>query len=65
MRRGSVVIVSARGDYGKPRPALVVQDTRMEQIVQSVPVCFLTTDLIDKNGVLRVDTTGRRFKSRS
>ena len=55
MVRGSVVLVSAKGDYGKPRPAVIVQDTRMEKIVGSITVCFLTTDLTEENGILRVD----------
>ena len=55
MQRGSVVIVSAKGDYGKPRPALVVQDTCMQQIVGSVTVCLLTTDLSEEPGTLRIE----------
>jgi mRNA interferase MazF len=41
MDRGSVVLVSAKGEYGKTRPAVVVQSSRMESIVESVTVCFL------------------------
>ena len=55
MDRGSVVIISAKGDYGKPRPAIVVQDARMERVVDSITVCFLTTDLVEEGGTLRVD----------
>lgn len=55
MDRGSLVLVSAKGEYGKPRPAVVVQDPRMEEIVGSVTVCFLTTDLATERHILRID----------
>lgn len=54
MDRGDLVIVSARGDYGKPRPAVVIQNERLEDVVESVTVCFLTTDLIQGRR-LRID----------
>lgn len=50
-----MVLVAAKGDYGKPRPAVVVQDSRMADVVDSVTVCFLTTDLTELHGTLRVD----------
>ncbi|MGA9549823.1 MAG: type II toxin-antitoxin system PemK/MazF family toxin, partial [Rhodomicrobium sp.] len=28
MKRGDIVIVSAPGDYGKPRPAVVIQSDK-------------------------------------
>ncbi|NTW53908.1 MAG: type II toxin-antitoxin system PemK/MazF family toxin [Chlorobaculum sp.] len=44
MKRGSVVTIALQGDYGKPRPALVVQsDYFMEH--QSVTVLPITSDL--------------------
>jgi mRNA interferase MazF len=57
MERGSVVLVSAKGEYGKTRPAVVVQDSRMGTIVESVTVCFLTSDLSEERRILRVDVT--------
>jgi mRNA interferase MazF len=53
MRRGDVIIVSAKGDYGKPRPGVVIQNDRLEDWVESVAVCFLTSDLAN-NRNLRV-----------
>lgn len=53
MQRGSVVIVSAPGDYGKPRPAVIIQNSRLLKLIDSVTVCFLTSD-IAANGPLRV-----------
>lgn len=42
MRRGDVVIVSAQGDYGKPRPAVIVQSDFVSDHVESVIVCLMT-----------------------
>ena len=46
MRRGDLVLVALPGDYGKPRPAVVVQgDTLTAADCGSVVVCPLTTVL--------------------
>lgn len=42
MRRGDLVTVAASGDYGKPRPALIVQSDWILN-VDSVILCPLTT----------------------
>ena len=47
MRRGDVVTVAAAGDYGKPRPAVVVQSDAFPESHASVIVCQLTSDLVD------------------
>jgi mRNA interferase MazF len=44
--RGDVVLVAMQGDYGNPRPAVVVQTEDFEE-VPSVAVLPLTTDLRD------------------
>ncbi len=44
MKRGDLVTVVAAGDYGKPRPALVVQADAFEAI-PSVTVLPLTSEL--------------------
>lgn len=46
MLRGELVIVSAQGDYGKPRPAVVVQNSRLLDQIDSVTVCFLTSQVV-------------------
>ena len=46
MRRGDVVTVSAPGDYGKPRPAVVIQSDRLKSM-DSVLVILLTSMLVD------------------
>ena len=47
MRRGDVVIVAASGDFGKPRPAVVVQTDAFPKNHASVVVCQLTSELAD------------------
>ncbi|HEX4173470.1 MAG TPA: type II toxin-antitoxin system PemK/MazF family toxin [Acetobacteraceae bacterium] len=42
MRRGDVVTVSAPDDYGKPRPAVVIQSNEL-QGTDSVLLCLITT----------------------
>lgn len=44
MRRGDVVTVAAPGDYGKPRPALVIQSDLFEEL-PSVTLCLVTSEL--------------------
>ncbi len=47
MRRGELVTVAASGDYGKPRPAVIVQTDAFPESHASVVVCQLTSDLVD------------------
>ncbi len=47
MQRGDVVTVAAAGDYGKPRPAVIVQTDAFPVSHASVVVCQLTSDLAD------------------
>jgi mRNA interferase MazF len=47
MRRGDVVIVAAAGDYGKPRPAVVVQTDAFPDTYSSVVICQMTSDIVD------------------
>ncbi len=46
MRRGDLVTVALSGDYGKPRPALVVQSDAFHQL-ESVILAPLTSTIID------------------
>ena len=43
MKRGEVWTVSGGGYAGKPRPAVIVQDDRLD-VTASVTVCVFTTD---------------------
>ncbi|MGB8401113.1 type II toxin-antitoxin system PemK/MazF family toxin [Bradyrhizobium sp.] len=47
MQRGDVVTVAAAGDYGKPRPAVIVQTGALPENHASVVVCQLTSELAD------------------
>jgi mRNA interferase MazF len=47
MRRGDVVTVAASGDYGKPRPAVIVQSDAFPPEHVSVIVCQMTSDIAD------------------
>src|SRR5215468_1971177 len=47
MRRGDVVTVAAAGDYGKPRPAVIVQSDAFPENHASVVVCQLTSELVE------------------
>jgi mRNA interferase MazF len=66
LKRGDIALVVARGDYGKPRPAVIVQSDLFNATHASVLVCLLTTELVkaplfrlsvrptDENGLLNV-----------
>jgi mRNA interferase MazF len=45
MTRGDVVTVAAAGDYGKPRPAVIVQTDALPAGHASVIVCQMTSEL--------------------
>ncbi|MGI9170773.1 MAG: type II toxin-antitoxin system PemK/MazF family toxin [Caulobacteraceae bacterium] len=66
MRRGDIVTVSVRGDFGKPRPAVIIQTDHLDR-TDSVLVCLLTTALRDaplhRFGVAANDRTGPREAS--
>jgi mRNA interferase MazF len=47
MKRGDVVTVAATGDYGKPRPAVIVQTDALPEKHASVIVCQMTSDLVE------------------
>jgi mRNA interferase MazF len=46
VKRGDLVIVSAAGDHGKPRPAVVIQSDWL-MAADSVLVALLTSVLVD------------------
>ena len=46
MKRGDVVTVAMPGDYGKPRPAVIVQSDRVA-MVDSLLVCPFTSEIQD------------------
>lgn len=66
MRRGSIVVVSSQGDYGKPRPAVVIQSDFLTG-ADSVLVSFLTSDMIEAPlyRLMVVPTAGNGLKAPS
>jgi mRNA interferase MazF len=47
LKRGDVVVLALPGDYGKPRPALVVQSDLFNETHASVTVVPVTSTLVD------------------
>ncbi len=47
MRRGDVVTVAASGDYGKPRPAVIVQTDALPTDHASIVICQMTSECSD------------------
>lgn len=47
MRRGDVIVVAASGDYGKPRPAVIVQTDAFPDNHASMIICQITSELSD------------------
>jgi mRNA interferase MazF len=47
MRRGDIVTVAAPGDYGKPRPAVVIQGDVLNRDARSTIVALMTSHLQD------------------
>lgn len=46
MSRGDLVTVAVSGDYGKPRPALVIQSDHYDK-TESLTVLLITSTLVD------------------
>ena len=49
MKQGDLISVSLPGDYGKPRPALVIQSDIYEHL-NSVTVLLLTSNILSAEG---------------
>jgi mRNA interferase MazF len=47
MRRGDIVTVAFAGDFGKPRPAVIVQSDYLNETHTTILLCPFTSDLID------------------
>jgi mRNA interferase MazF len=47
MKRGDVVTVAVTGDFGKPRPAVIVQTDALPAEHASVVVCQMTSEFTD------------------
>ena len=53
MQRGDFVLAAIAGDYGKPRPALIIQSNLFANL-PSITLCPLTSDLRDDAPLLRI-----------
>ena len=47
MTRGDLVVVAVQGDYGKPRPALVVQSDLFNETHASITIAPITSTIVD------------------
>jgi len=66
MSRGDLVIVAAPGDYGKPRPAVIVQSNAIPASHASVVICPMTSGLAEADFHITVEPgpqTGLRVRS--
>jgi mRNA interferase MazF len=66
MRRGDLVIVAAPGDYGKRRPAVIVQSNAIPESHASVVICQLTSELAEADFRVTIEPepgTGLRVRS--
>ena len=57
MCRGDLVIVAAPGDYGKPRPAVIVQSNAIPESHASVVICQLTSELAEADFRVTIEPT--------
>ena len=67
MKRGDIVTVALHGDYGKPRPAVVIESDRLPQ-TDSVLLCLITSTLhadtpFRRHPIAASASTGRRVAS--
>ncbi|WP_397391997.1 type II toxin-antitoxin system PemK/MazF family toxin [Polynucleobacter sp.] len=46
MKRGNVVTVAIQGDFGKPRPALVLQSDVFSDIHATVTVALISSEIV-------------------
>ena len=66
MSRGDLVIVTAPGDYGEPRPAVIVQSNAIPESHASVVICPMTSKLVEADFRITIEPgpdTGLRVRS--
>ena len=56
MRRGSIVTIALQGDFGKPRPALVLQSDVFNDIHATFTVALISSSLVQAP-IFRLDVT--------
>ena len=66
MSRGDVVIVAAPGDYGKPRPAVIVQSNAIPESHASIVICQMTSEIVEADFRITIEAgaeTGLQVRS--
>jgi len=66
MSRGDLVIVAAPGDYGKSRPAVIVQSNAIPETHTSIVICPMTSELVEADFRITIEPglqTGLRVRS--
>jgi mRNA interferase MazF len=66
MSRGDLVIVAAPGDFGKPRPAVIVQSNAIPESHSSIVICQMTSELVEVDFRITIEPgpeTGLRVRS--
>jgi mRNA interferase MazF len=66
MCRGDLVTVATPGDYGKPRPAVIVQSNAIPESHASVVICPLTSELAEADFRVTIEPapeTGLQLRS--
>lgn len=47
MKRGQIVTIAMQGDFGKPRPALIIQSNLFNETHPSITVLLVSSDLVN------------------
>ena len=67
MKRGDVVLMVAPGDFGKPRPGVIVQGDELGDDTTTVLVCPMSSDIRDSPRLRPIvepnDKNGLRIRS--
>jgi len=66
IKRGDIVICALKGDYGKVRPAVVVQSDLFNETHASVVICPITSKIVDAplfRITIEPDGTGLKHRS--
>ena len=66
MSRGDLVIVAAPGDYGKSRPAVIVQSNAIPETHTSIVICPMISELVEADFRITIEPglqTGLRVRS--
>jgi mRNA interferase MazF len=66
MSCGDVVIVAAPGDYGRPRPAVIVQSNALPDSHASIVICQMTSELVEADFRITIEPgaeSGLRVRS--